>query len=149
MSTKLNTTKPFPSKAFAYAILGNTLWVNASEVFRYFVFVMDLMRETFPQLSDIAPMNIGVFLVWGLWDTIIVFGISGFSWLFFEKFGYGVRNAIIAGILFWLTVFVTLWLGLFNMNLATLDILAVVLPLALVEQVIAAIIVNYYLRGKG
>ena len=148
MSAYKNTTQQFTAKGFLYAFALNMIWVNASEVFRYFVFVMDMMQTTFPQIADIAPMNLGVFAIWGIWDTIIVLSICGFSWLFFEKFGYGLGNAVIAGTLFWLSVFVVLWLGLFNMNLATLEILAVVLPLALLEQVVAAIIVNYSLRPK-
>ena len=148
MSANENTMQQFTTKGFLYAFALNMIWVNASEVFRYFVFVMDMMQTAFPQIADIAPMNLGVFAIWGVWDTIIVFAICGFSWLFFEKFGYGLGNAVIAGTLFWLSVFVVLWLGLFNMNLATLEILAVVLPLALLEQVVAAIIVNYSLRPK-
>ena len=148
MSANKNTMQQFTAKGFLCAFTLNMIWVNASEVFRYFVFVMDMMQTAFPQIADIAPMNLGVFAIWGVWDTIIVCSICGFSWLFFEKFGYGLGNAVIAGTLFWLSVFVVLWLGLFNMNLATLEILVVVLPLALLEQVVAAIIVNYSLKPR-
>lgn len=140
------TTEPFPTKAFIRATLINMIWVNVSEVFRYFAFIMDLMREAFPQITDIAPMSIGVFAIWGIWDTVIVLSISGFSCLFLERFGYELRNAFIAGTLFWISVFVILWLGLFNMNLATIEILFVALPLAWLEMVVAAIVVHYCLK---
>ncbi len=132
--------------AYVRAILLNMIWVNISEVFRYFVFIMDLMRNTFPQISDVAPMNLGIFAIWGIWDTILVLSVTGFSWLFLERFGYELRNAIIAGTLFWLSVFVILWLGLFNMNLATAEILLIALPLAWFEMVVAAIITHRCLK---
>jgi phage shock protein PspC (stress-responsive transcriptional regulator) len=42
-----------------------------------------------------------------------------------------------------MSIFVILWLGLFNMNLATLKILSIALPLALFELLIAAYIVKW------
>ena len=146
MNARQTEMSRFPKRGFLKAILANLIWINVSEVFRYFIFVMDMMREALPQLDNVAPMNVGIFMVWGLWDTIIVLGITGFSWLFFERFGYGVFTAIVAGTLFWMCVFVVLWLGLLNMNLATLDILAIALPLALIEQIVAAIIVSHFLK---
>jgi hypothetical protein len=83
---------------------------------------------------------------WGVWDTILVFAITGFSWLYLERFGNGIRNAAIAGTLVWLSVFVTLWLGLLNMNLATTGILAAMLPWAWGEMAVAALIVDWFRR---
>ena len=143
---KENIQTPFPARAFIKALVVNTIWINASEVFRYFAFVMPMMRNAFSNVEDIAPMDLGVFAVWGLWDTILIFGTTGFVWLYLERFGYGKRNAIWAGILFWMAVFVILWLGLFNMNLATPRILAIALPLALAEMLVAAAIVDWCMR---
>ena len=128
------------------AVVVNAIWINLSEVFRYFAFVMPMMRTALPGVENAAPMDLGVFMIWGVWDTILVFGITGFSWLFLDRFGFGTRNAIAAGTLFWLSVFVILWLGLFNMNLATPKIVAVALPLALVEMLVAAVIVDRIMR---
>ena len=96
----------------------------------------------------LPPWDMGVFMIWGVWDTIVVFGITGFAWLFLDRFGFGTRNAVVAGTLFWLSVFVILWLGLFNMNLATPKILAVALPLALIEMLVAAVIVDRIMRPR-
>jgi hypothetical protein len=46
------------------ALLINFLWINTSEVFRYFAFVMPMMRDAFPNVPDVAPMNVPVFLIW-------------------------------------------------------------------------------------
>lgn len=124
----------------------NVLWVNASEVFRYFAFVQGAMQRAFPQVPDIAPMNVSVFLSWGIWDTLVMLAVTGFSWMFLDRFGGGTRSAVVAGTLVWFAVFVVLWLGLFNLNLATAGIALTALPLAWIEMVVAALIVDWTRR---
>jgi hypothetical protein len=130
-------------RAFAMAIAVNLVWINASEIFRYFAFIRSLMQRAFPQFPDIVPMNLPVFLSWGIWDTLVLLAVSGFTWLFLDRFGNGFRNAVLAGSLVWLAIFVILWLGLLNMNLATLQIVFIALPLAWIEMVVAALIVDW------
>ena len=133
----------FFSRAFIMTLIANIIWINASEVFRYFVFVMPAMRDAFPQIENIAPMSPLVFAIWGLWDMILVCAITGFSWLFLDRFGRGLIPSLWCGTLFWLGVFCILWIGLYNMNLAPLSVLTVALPLTWVEMVVAAMIVNF------
>lgn len=128
---------------FLGALALNFVWINASEVFRYFVFVMPMMRAAFPDMPEIAPMNLRVFLVWGVWDAILVIVATGFVWLALDRFGDGVRAALLAGTALWIAVFGVLWLALLNMNLATVSILAVALPLSWLEMVVAALIVRW------
>ncbi|WP_108818872.1 hypothetical protein [Pseudovibrio sp. Alg231-02] len=129
--------------AFWLALLLNLLWINASEVFRYFAFVMPLMRSSLPQLQDVAPMNLPVFMIWGVWDTVLVLAATGLSWVLLERFGPTIRNALYAGSAIWATVFVIFWLGLWNMNLATTQVVLTALPLAWVEMIVAALIVRW------
>ncbi len=137
----------FP-RAFWLAFGLNLLWINASEVFRYFAFIMPMMREAFVFVPNIAPMNVPVFMIWGIWDTILVFSATFISWLVLERFSPTLKNAFLAGTIIWATVFVILWLGLYNMSLATPAIMAVALPLAWIEMVVAALIVRWcYLRS--
>ncbi|MFS8185055.1 hypothetical protein ACMG4P_26325 [Pseudovibrio denitrificans] len=137
-----------PKRAFWLAVLFNFLWINASEVFRYFAFVMPLMRSTLPQIHDVAPMNLPVFMVWGMWDTVLVLAATGLSWVLLERFGPTIRNALYAGSAIWATVFVILWLGLWNMNLAPTQVILTALPLAWLEMIIAALIVRWaMMRG--
>lgn len=126
---------------FVTALLINFLWINSSEVFRYFVFVMPMMRDTFPMLPDVAPMNVPVFLIWGVWDTILVLTATLVPWMAMKVFGASIARAILYGTAVWLAVFVILWLGLYNMNLATSEVLAVALPLAWLEMVVASLVV--------
>jgi len=128
----------------AYALAVNFVWINASEVFRYFAFVMPMMREAFSTVPDVAPMNLAVFMVWAVWDTILVAAATLIPWMALKVFGGSVRNAVLAGTGVWFTVFVIFWLAAFNMNLATPAILLTALPLAWLEMVVAALVVWWF-----
>lgn len=134
---------PLSRRPILWTLLLLAVWINASEVFRYFVFVMPMMRETLSALPDVAPMNLPIFLIWGIWDTILLLAVAGFVWLFLDRFGHGPGQAVLAGTLVWVAIFGILWLGLYNMNLATPSILAIALPLSWLELVIAALIVHW------
>lgn len=150
MTLDQTLAKSDPSLQALWPTLGlNFLWINASEVFRYFAFVMPMMREAFPALPDVAPMNLPVFLVWGIWDTVLILAATFLSWLMLERFGNSVRTALAAGTLIWATVFVILWLGLYNMNLATVPVVLTALPLAWIEMVVAALIVRRARQGAA
>jgi hypothetical protein len=126
---------------FAIALVVNFIWINISEVFRYFAFIIPMMRDAFSFVPDVAPMNLPVFLIWGVWDTILVLTATIVPWAAMNIMGASMRNAILSGTGVWLAVFVILWLGLFNMNLATVEVLAIALPLAWLEMVIASLVV--------
>jgi hypothetical protein len=127
----------------ARALGVNFVWINLSEVFRYFVFILPMMRAAIP---GSAPMDVVVFLIWGVWDTILVLAATGACWLMLARFGPTLRTALLAGTAVWAAIFVILWLGLWNMNLATLPILAVALPLAWIEMVVAALVTRWAMR---
>jgi hypothetical protein len=131
------------------AFLLNLFWVNASEVFRYFVFVMPMLRQSLSDVSGVAPMNIPVFMAWGVWDTIVIVAIVGVSWLVFERFGTTRVAAIVSATATWLAIFVIFWFAMFNMNLATPKIVAIALPLAWLEMMVAALIVRWCLMRKS
>jgi len=128
------------------ALALNLLWVNLSEIFRYFLFVMPMMRQSLAMVPDIAPMNLPVFMVWGLWDTILVLAVTFASWLMLERFGHSIAMALLAGTAVWMAIFVILWLALVNMNLASPRIVLIALPLAWIEMVVAAEIVRWCIR---
>jgi len=130
-------------RAFWLSLLANALWINVSEVFRYFAFVMPMLRDAFPMIEGVAPMSLPVFGMWAIWDTILVFAVTGYTWMFLERFGRSLRNAVYAGSTIWMAIFVILWLGMLNMRMATPGLLAVALPLSWLEMVIAALIVRW------
>jgi len=142
----MSTATQNPNKAhgispLVVALLVNFVWINVSEVFRYFAFVMPMMREAFQMIPNVAPMNIPVFLIWGVWDTVLVFTATLLPWMAMKVFGATALRAVAYGTGVWMAVFVILWLGLYNMNLAPMSVIAVALPLAWFEMVVAALIV--------
>ena len=129
---------------FTAALIVNFVWINASEVFRYFAFVMPMMREAFPMVPGVAPMNLPVFLIWGVWDAILVLTATLLPWMAMKLFGASALRAVLYGTAVWMSVFAILWLGLWNMNMATAGVLAVALPMAWVEMEVAALIVWWF-----
>lgn len=133
---------------FTMALIANFIWINASEVFRYFAFVMPMMREAFPMVPDVAPMNLTVFMIWGVWDTILVLTATFLPWMAMRVFGASAFRAVLCGTGVWMAVFVILWLGLYNMNMTTAGVLAIALPMAWVEMVVAALVVWWFAARK-
>jgi len=140
---------PVPYRALLLSGLFATIWINASEVFRYFVFVMPMMRDELAMVPDIAPMNWGVFAIWGAWDTLLTVKVVVITWLVTERFGSSLRAALWAGFACWCFFFVLFWVGQFNMNLASPALVATALPLALLEMVVASVIVMWGLKRFG
>ncbi|MDJ0514114.1 MAG: hypothetical protein QNJ62_11795 [Methyloceanibacter sp.] len=148
-ATKTKNSYAAQFKPLLVAIGLNMVWINLSEVFRYFLFVMPAMRAAFPELPDVAPMNVSVFLIWGVWDTILVLSVSIIAWLALERFGVSGTTVVLTATGIWAAIFVILWLGLLNMNLATPSVLLAALPLALVEMIVAVAIVGWALSRKA
>lgn len=134
---------PFPWRGFLWTALIAGIWINISEVVRYFALVMPMVREAFPQIVNVAPMDLGVFAVWAVWDTILVLAVAGFVWIYLDRFGASTRNSLLAATFAWAAIFVILWLGVWNMGLTTPSIVAIALPLAWLELAVAALIVNW------
>ncbi len=141
----MRVTAPMDVQArrpFLVVLLIAFLWLNASEVFRYFAFVMPMTRDAMSVVRDVAPMNFSVFMIWGLWDTLLFAVVGVIAWLYYEKFGGGVRNAFAAGTLLWLTIFCIFWLAAWNMNLTVARVPLVALPLAWIEMVVVVAILE-------
>jgi len=140
-------TRPrFSPKAFILTCLIVGVWINLSEVFRYFAFVMPMTRKTLSMVPNVAPMNGGVFFIWGGWDTILTVMTVWVYWLHAERFGATNGTAVLAGTSNWLLLFVLFWIAMFNMRLAGSATLAVALPLAWLELVVAGLIAGFCFR---
>jgi hypothetical protein len=74
----------FKLKRFIVVTLLVNIWVNVSEVFRYFVFVMPATRKFFSNVPGVAPMNWDVFSIWDVWDTILTTMITKMDLHFYE-----------------------------------------------------------------
>jgi hypothetical protein len=133
----------FSLKQFIIVAMIASLWVQASEVFRYFVFVMPEFKEFLSALPEVAPMNLSVFSIWGVWDTLLTFCNVFIFWLYAQKFGNNWRSAIAAGTISWLFFFVLFWVGMVNMALAPASLLLITLPLSWIEMVVTSVIASW------
>lgn len=149
--TTLEAARPSQTNntAIWFALGLNFIWINLSEVFRYFLFVRPMMQEALPALPDVAPMSVPIFLVWGVWDSILVVCVTLVSVLALERLGGTLKSIVTIATGIWAGVFVILWLGLYNMNLATAPVLLVALPLAWLEMFVAVHLVAYAMRRSS
>lgn len=134
---------PFNIKQFLIVVVLVSIWVNASEVFRYFVIVMPETRQFLSMVPNIAPMDWGVFMIWGIWDTLLTACIVFMFWLIAKVFGNNNRSVVIAGLVSWAFFFVLFWVGMYNMSLTSISLAAIALPLALLETIVASFIASW------
>ncbi|MEO0608518.1 MAG: hypothetical protein AAFY82_09830 [Pseudomonadota bacterium] len=139
-------TRAAPPNAFWLALALNFVWINISEVARYFGLVKPMLHDAFPGADHIGAVTPLLFASWMLWDTILILAATGFFWMFLTQFGATIGRVVIASLSFTVTVFGLLWLGVVNMGLAPSTFLWAALPLAWLEQVIAAAIVYWAMR---
>lgn len=141
--------KPFIVKDFVVITLLTSIWVNASEVFRYFVLVRPEMHSYLSMVPNVADMNWGIFAIWGVWDTLLTALYVFLFWLCAQVFGNTLRSIITSGVMSWCFFFVLFWVGMANMNLSSWGYLIIVLPLALLETLVAAWIASWLYSRKG
>jgi len=132
----------FNLKSFVIIVLITSIWVNASEVFRYFVLVMPRVKEYSIGLETVADMNWTIFGIWGIWDTILTAMTVFLFWLYSQRFGNNNRSILISAILGWIFFFVLYWVGAANMGYSDWSIQWITLPLSLIELIIANFIAS-------
>ena len=125
---------------FAMALMINFLWINASEVWRYFVIVRPDLLAAFADRPGIAPVTPLIALSWAAWDCILILAAVGYYSMHLRARGENAGQALLAATAFTVTVFGLLWLALINMGLATTQMAAKALPLAFAEQAVAALL---------
>lgn len=131
---------------FLEALGLNLVWMNVSEVFRYFVVVKPLVRSDFAFVPGITPDTPLIAMLWAVWDAVLILVTTTICWTALCQWKDGWRSAVAAGTLVWASVFVLLWLGLHNMGLARPHTIAAALPLAWIELVVAALLVDWRWR---
>lgn len=126
----------FNLKQFVIITLITSIWINASEVFRYFIFVMQRVKVFFDGKSGVAEMDFIIFSIWGLWDTLLTAAIVFIFWLYSNTFGNNNRSIIMSSTIVWLSIFVVFWVATANMGLCKWNLLLITLPLSWIEMVI-------------
>ena len=127
----------FNYKNYIIVVLITSIWINASEVFRYFVLVMPAIKDTYVGTGrQVAEMNATIFSIWGLWDTILTAVLVFVVWLYAQTFGNNKRSVLKSSTVVWISIFVVFWIAAANMGLSTWQILLITLPLSWLEMLI-------------
>jgi len=135
--------KKFVLKDFIIISLITSIWVNISELIRYFSYVRPQMQEHFPSIPNMGRIwDLQIIAVWGFWDTLITCLYVFLFWLCAQAFGNNRKSVLISGFMSWAFVFVLYWVASANMYLASWSNLPVVLPLALLETLVASYIAS-------
>ena len=147
MTRNMTTNRSDDGPNLFWLALGlNFVWINLSEVARYFGLIKPMLHDAFPAQSHIAAVTPGIFVSWMVWDMILILAATGFYWICLHYFAATVRTAVISATAFTVTVFGLIWLGVANMGLAPANFILVALPLAWLEQLIAALIVFWIIK---
>lgn len=113
------------------AILASAIWINASEFFRNEWLLKPVWQAHYAGLGltfPAAPVNGIVWMIWGIAFAILIHAVSRrFSLL--ATFG-----------LAWFAGFVLMWLVTWNLAVLPVGILALAIPLSLLEAFGAALI---------
>jgi len=126
------------TQKFIWLVLITSIWINASEIFRYFVIVMPATREHLSVVPNVAPMDWFIFSLWGIWDTILTIVLVFITWLCANHYGKTTKTIFIAGTTTWATFFLLFWLAMVNMNLSKVSLLDYTLPLSWIEMIVGA-----------
>jgi hypothetical protein len=88
------------------------------------------------------------FASWSVWDSWLIVAATGFYWLYMNWVGRGIRQALVSATLLTVTVFGLIWLGVVNMGFVPARFIWIAVPLAWIEQVVAAMIVRWAIGRK-
>ena len=142
--------KKFIVKDFIIITLLTSIWVNISELIRFFAYVKPEMQSFLSGVPNVMPMNeVGILLIWGAWDTLLSALYVYLFWLCAQVFGNNRKSIWMSGIMSWAFFFVLFWVASANMNLASWSSLLIVLPLTLLETVVATFIASKLYRWRN
>jgi len=136
----------FNWKQFLIVTLITSLWVQGSEIFRYFVLVIPRVKYFWNDLDTVVQINIPIFLIWAVWGTLLTGMVVYFFWLYSRIYGNNRKSIWISGILSWAFFFVLFWIGAANMGYSDWSILWITLPLSLFELLVASWIASFLFK---
>ena len=125
-------------KNFVAVSLIVSVWVHLAEASRFFLIVTPIMEKEIPQLPLVTEVSLGTWISWAIWDTLLSSMYVWMTWLTIQVYGKSLKYGIFAGVISWVFFFLLFWIAMLNMNLASLKVVLIALPLALVETIIAS-----------
>ncbi|MEK7485503.1 MAG: hypothetical protein AABZ60_14350 [Planctomycetota bacterium] len=125
-------------KNFVAVSLIVSVWVHLAEASRFFLIVTPIMEKEIPQLPLVTEISLSTWISWAIWDTLLSSMYVWMTWLTIQVYGKSLKYGIFAGVISWVFFFLLFWIAMLNMNLASLKVVLIALPLALVETIIAS-----------
>lgn len=113
------------------------IWINIFETIRWELLIKSYWVGQYENLGLIFPdglKNNITWMIWGFLFAAIIFVLS-------KKFT-AIQTALIA----WFTVFVMMWIVMWNMSLLPIGLLWTNAPLSLIEAYIAALICKRFIK---
>ncbi len=132
----------FNLRSFTLVVLLTSIWIHASEVFRYFILVMPKVKAYWNNVEGVADMNWTIFGIWGIWDTILTAMTVFLFWLYVQVYGNNIRSVLFSATIAWVFFFVLFWVGAANMGYTDWSILWITLPLSMIELTVATFIAS-------
>ena len=135
------TSSALSRQTFVLVTLITSLWINVSEVFRYFVIVRPEVQTTLAAIPNVADMNWGIFAIWGAWDTLLTAFVVALAWLWQQTYPKEriITQAIAAGSIAWI-LFVLFWVAMANMGLSRWAFVPIPLVLSWIEMTVGTYI---------
>lgn len=112
-------------------ILITGIWINLSETLRWLFFIKSYWVEHFEKLGLVyseEPINLIMWMIWGFLFATLIFILS-------KKF-----TVFQTTLLSWLSVFVMMWVVVWNIGVLPVDMLWYNAPISFVEIFIGALI---------
>jgi hypothetical protein len=139
MDITINKNQLTP-KIFITISLLTSIWQQVSQFMRYWFVVKKEMQTNISCMPDVAIINVPIFIIWGLWVTLITMLIVFLHYLFTEKFGKSTFSIFATGTIAWSFFYVLFWVGMAQMNLARWQFVPYILVLAWIETIITVFI---------
>jgi len=140
----------FVVKDFILVTVVTSLWVHAYQLVRFFAYVRAELQSYLSSVPNVAPIDHwGTLVIWGLWDTLLAALYVFLFWLCAQVFGNNRKSVVLSGFVSWCFFFVLYWVGTANMNLCGWESLLVILPLTLLEPLVASLVAAKLYSRKG
>jgi hypothetical protein len=132
----------FPVRKFITISLLASIWQQFSQFLRYLFIVKKEVQATLSTVPNVAIIDVPIFIIWGLWVTVITLLIVFVHYLYTEKFGRSIYSTLVSGTISWMFFYLLFWVGLAQMNLARWQFVPYVLILAWIETIITVFIAD-------
>ena len=113
------------------------IWINIFETIRWELFIKFYWIEQFENFGLVFTnelINGMIWMIWGFLFAVVIFVLS-------KKFS-AIQSAFIA----WFTVFVMMWIVMWNIGILPVGLLWTNAPMSLVEAYIAALICKRFIK---